>query len=122
MKYYTTGCPNWRWKYKYNYPPLLQDLIAYIPVFDKTFVPNIQINPVSELTQLCYVLPRASLSLIPQKLFFELLRQHDDWYRCDYEFVWAYCKYFWEAHVDMGEIDINVLEKFIYDNQHLLNL
>lgn len=113
MKYYTTGCPDWRWKYKFNYPPLLKDLIKYIPVFNKEFVPNKPANPVSEMVQLCYVLPRSSLNLIPSKLYFELLRHHDEWYKGNCDYVWAYCKYFWESHVEMNEINIDELERFI---------
>ena len=120
MKYYTTGCPDWRWKYKYNYPLLLKDLIKYIPVFNKEFVPNKPANPVSEMVQLCYVLPRSSLNLIPSKLYFELLRHHDDWYKGNCDYVWAYCKYFWEAHVEMNEINIDELERFISANKYLV--
>ena len=120
MKYYTTGCPDWRWKYKYNYPPLLKDLIQCIPVFDTVFVLKKPENPVSELVQLCYVLPRSSLNLLPNKLYFELLRKYDHWYKGNCDYVWAYCRYFWEAHVEMNEIDINELERFIADNRHLM--
>jgi 5'-3' exonuclease len=120
MKYYTSGCPDWRWKYKYNYPLLLKDLIKYIPVFNKEFVPNKPANPVSEMVQLCYVLPRSSLNLIPSKLYFELLRHHDDWYKGNCDYVWAYCKYFWEAHVEMNEINIDELERFISANKYLV--
>ena len=120
MKYYTSGCPDWRWKYKYNYPPLLQDLIKIIPVFDKEFVPKKPLNSVSEIVQLCYVLPRSSLNLLPQKLYFELLRRHDEWYKGNCDYVWAYCRYFWESHVEMNDINIDELEKFIVDNKELL--
>jgi len=113
MKYYTTSCPNWRWRYKYNYPPLLQDLIKFIPVFDTTFVPIVDPNPVNELVQLCYVLPRSSLTLLPPKLYVELTRKYEHWYKMDCEYVWAYCKYFWESHAEMEEIDLNELENFI---------
>ena len=113
MKYYTTGCPDWRWKYKYNYPPLLKDLINFIPVFNTTFVPEKPQNPVSEIVQLCYVLPRSSLNLLPPKLYFELIRRHDEWYKGNCDYVWAYCKYFWESHVEMNEINIDELEQFI---------
>jgi 5'-3' exonuclease len=121
MKYYTTGCPDWRWKYKYNYPPLLQDLIKHIPLFNTKFVPYCAPNPVSEIVQLCYVLPRASLPLLPKRLYFELIKKYDHWYKSNCDFVWAYCSYFWESHVDMNEIDIDELEKFINENNHLLS-
>jgi 5'-3' exonuclease len=120
MKYYTIGCPDWRWRYKYNYPPLLQDLIKYIPIFETVFIPNKPANPVSEFVQLCYVLPRTSLNLLPNKLYYELIRRYDHWYKGNCDFVWAYCRYFWESHVEMGEIDINELERFIEMHRHLL--
>jgi hypothetical protein len=120
MKYYTNGCPDWRWKYNYNYPPLLQDLIKSIPVFDTVFVPQQPENPVSEIVQLCYVLPRSSLNLLPNKLYFELLRKYDHWYKGNCDFMWAYCRYFWESHVEMNEINIEELEEFINLHKNLL--
>jgi len=120
MKYYTTGCPDWRWRYKFNYPPLLQDLLKYIPIFNTEFVPHKQQHPVTELTQLCYVLPRNSLNLLPEQLKTVLLKKHNDWYKTDCNFIWAYCKYFWESHVEMNDIDINELENFITAYKHLL--
>ena len=120
MKYYTSGCPDWRWRYKYNYPPLLQDLIKYIPLFETEFVPYKPINHVTEITQLCYVLPRTSLHLLPPKLYHALLSNYDHWYKGNCDYVWAYCRYFWESHVEMNEIDISELETFISANRHLL--
>ena len=119
MKYYTTGCADWRWQYKYSYPPLLQDLIKYVPVFPTEFVLEKPFNPVTEIVQLCYVLPRNSLSLLPKNLGQALLTNYNDWYKADCEFMWAYCRYFWEAHVVMHEIDIKELEHFLLKNKHL---
>jgi len=120
MKYYTSGCPDWRWRYKYNYPPLLQDLIKHVPVFGCEFVAEKPPSPVADLVQLCYVLPRDNLNLLPPKLVKELLQKHDHWYKGDCDFVWAYCKYFWEAHVEMNEIDMDELEQFIETNRQLI--
>jgi len=116
MKYYTTGCCNWRWSYNYNYPPLFSDLIHFIPYFDTEFVENIKPNPVNELVQLCYVLPKQSLNLLPSKLYEDLIKYHIDWYDNDSTFVWAYCRYFWESHVNLPHIDINELENFVNKN------
>jgi 5'-3' exoribonuclease 1 len=113
MKYYTTGCPDWRWKYKYNYPPLLQDLVQYIPYNNTELVPYIKPNPVSEMVQLCYVLPRAYLHLLPKSLHFNLLKKYDHWYSSNCNYNWAYCRYFWESHVEMADINIDELEDFV---------
>ena len=113
MKYYTTGCANWRWCYNYKYPPLLCDLIHYIPYFDTEFVEVVKPNPVTELVQLCYVLPKQSLPLLPENLYAALLKTHSDWYENDCTFTWAYCRYFWEAHVNLPHIEINELEAFV---------
>jgi 5'-3' exonuclease len=113
MKYYTNGCADWRWCYQHNYPPLLCDLIHYVPFFDTEFIENKRPQPVIELVQLCYVLPKQSLSLLPEKLYKSLMEKHGDWYKSDCEFSWAFCKYFWESHVLLPEIEINELEAFV---------
>jgi 5'-3' exonuclease len=120
MKYYTLGCPDWRWKYNYHYPPLLQDLIRFLPYFETEFIPNCIKNPVSPMVQLCYVVPKPSLTLLPKAIYDVLILNHDEWYTTDAEFIWAYCRYFWESHVDLPEIDINILENFIRSNSYLL--
>ena len=117
MKYYTSGCADWRWYYKYNYPPLLSDLIHFVPYFDTEFVSLKPANPVSPLVQLSYVLPHASLSLLPEPLFQRLSKDHDDWYPDDCEFVWAFCKYFWESHVQLPEIEMGDLERLVEKNK-----
>ena len=113
MKYYTDGCPDWRWSYKYSYPPLLCDLIHYVPYFETQFIIKKKPEPVSELVQLCYVLPKESLQLLPESLYNKLNSKYSHWYDNDCEFKWAYCKYFWESHVMLPHIDITELETFI---------
>lgn len=122
LRYYTDGCPNWRWCYKYEYPPLLEDLKEYVPFFDKSFldekmhaIESSIYRPVSELVQLCYVLPKESLHLLPKQVSEILLREKGNWYIDNKmgEFKWAYCKYFWEAHPILPSIDINELEKSV---------
>ena len=118
MKYYTSGCVDWRWCYKYNYPPLLVDLIKYIPYFETSFFSNdSKLNkPVSQLVQLCYVLPRPSLKLLPNNLYTQIMKKYNYLYPSDAEFTWAYCKYFWESHVNLPEIDLNEIEEFVSNN------
>ena len=113
MKYYTSGCPDWRWSYNYNYPPLFCDLIQYVPFFDTEFVANKPQDSVSDLVQLCYVLPKQSLKFLPEKLYNKLLKEHGVWYSSDCDYVWAYCRYFWEAHVNLPHIPMDELEKFV---------
>ena len=67
MKYYTKGCIDWNWTYKYNYPPLLEDLIKYIPEWECVMLEEKEKNPITSDLQLSYVLPKSSLNLIPNK-------------------------------------------------------
>jgi 5'-3' exonuclease len=113
MKYYTIGCPDWRWCYNYNYPPLLTDLIHFIPYFETEFIFNKPPTPVNEIVQLSYVLPRQCLYLLPEQIKTKLLKEHDEWYQNDCSFIWAYCRYFWEAHVNLPHINIDELESLI---------
>jgi len=113
FKYYTNECYDWRWKYNYEYPPLLEDLNKYIPYFETEFIENKNKNNINELTQLSYVLPRNSLKLLPDNLFNYLITNYQEWYRLDYKMKWSFCKYYWECHIDMPDIIIDDLEKII---------
>ena len=110
MKYYSKECVDWRWSYKYDYPPLLCDLIKYVPYFDTTLLEIKPKNPVNPLVQLSYVLPKNSHYLLPENIR-ALLKS--EWYNDDCAFKWSFCKYFWEAHVCLPEIDINELENLL---------
>ena len=113
FKYYSAGCADWRWSYKYNYPPLFADLIKYVPYFDTTLVALKEKQPVSPMVQLSYVLPPSSMVLLPAALKEKLLKEKPDWYLGNYNFLWSFCKFFWEAHVDLPEIDIEELEEIV---------
>jgi 5'-3' exonuclease len=113
LKYYTTGCPDWRWHYKYNYPPLLSDLIQHVPYFDTEFIKLKEPKPVSEVTQLCYVLPKQSMKMLPSKIYDKVIRDHKHLYNDEFKFQWAFCRYFWESHAVLPEIDIEELEKSV---------
>tara|TARA_Y100001958_G_scaffold160092_1_gene166160 strand:+ start:3078 stop:4694 length:1617 start_codon:yes stop_codon:yes gene_type:complete len=114
INYYTRGCKDWRWTYRYEYPPLLTDLVRHIPHFDTEMLVKQPKNPVKDLVQLSYVIPRPYLNLLPSKLHKKLLEKCDHLYRTDCKIVWAYCRYLWEAHAILPHIDIGKLE-------HLLN-
>jgi len=115
IRYYTNGCPNWRWKYTSNYPPLLEDLCKHIPATNiQPFMqPNSPNGPVHPLVQLCYVLPKTSLGLLPTELFWRMSSTYPSFYRNDCDFMWAYCKYFWESHIELSEIEMSILENEI---------
>jgi len=114
MKYYTTGCVDWKWTYHYHYPPLFTDLIKYMPVFDKEFISTKPKQPVKALTQLAYVLPKHSLYLLSKPIYNKLKKTHPEWYIDNCEFEWAYCKYFWESHVKLPTINIENFESVLY--------
>ena len=113
FKYYTSDCPNWRWKYNYHYPPLFKDLVKYIPHFDMDFIvtPNNNYAFSPEL-QLSFVLPPKQLKLLPKSIQDFLSNHYKDFYPDRYDFQWAFCRYFWEAHPLLPEIPIGLLEQW----------
>ena len=113
MRYYTKGCADWRWTYNYYYPPLLVDLIKHVPYFPHNFITLKPEHSVSPLVQLSYVLPPSSMDLLPAYLRTKLMKEQPDWYVGNYTFIWSFCKFFWEAHVDLPKIDIKQLEEII---------
>ena len=113
MKYYTIGCYDWNWHYKYSYPPLMKDLLEFMPVFETEFVEKKPKNPLKPLQQLSYVLPKPALHLLPENIRTQLLFNYPEWYNTDCEFQWEFCKYFWESHVIMKTIKLDTLKEII---------
>ena len=99
FQYYTRGCIDWRWRYNYAYAPLLEDLVRFVPAATTaTSAPLISQkpkDPIQDTEQLAYVLPPAFQSaLIPSRRNTVVPLKLSD-----VRFMWAYCKYFWEAHI-----------------------
>jgi len=121
LKYYTSGCPDWQWKYNYHYPPLLEDLHREIPLFDECKINYKPPLPVSPTLQLAYVLPKKSLNLLPSKIHFNLLRHLSHYYLDDdneknisnTQISWSFCSKFWEAHIELPHINLDILKKVI---------
>ena len=110
IKYYTTGCPDWLWKYNYHYPPLLSDLIKYIPYFNTDMISKNNNKPVSPYTQLSYVLPPQSLHLLPKNIHNYLLTHKKKYYLDTCPIETSFCTYIWESHCHFPECDILDLE------------
>jgi 5'-3' exonuclease len=104
--YYSSSCKNWTLHFKYNYPPLLCDLYAYIPYFNSEFTMDENYNILNEKILLAYVLPINSLTLLPETIYSYLLKEYKDHYNTNYEIIYAFCKYFYEGHVQFPKMNI----------------
>jgi 5'-3' exonuclease len=111
--YYSSPCKNWTLYFKYNYPPLLCDLYAYIPYFNSEFTMSENYNILNDKLLLCYVLPVNSLNLLPDKIHKYLLKEYKEHYQTDYEISYAFCKYFYEGHIHFPKINIEEFNKEI---------
>lgn len=113
FKYYTSGCADWNWHYQYEYPPLLEDLIKYVPYFDVSLIDSKASSPLPPLVQLSYVLPSSMAELLPKSVQRNLEKGYPEWFSEDYSFEWSYCKYFWECHAKLPKIDIPQLKNVV---------
>lgn len=113
FKYYTGSCPDWRWKYNYNYPPLFVDLCKYIPHFETDFITFGRVAAFSTNAQLSYVLPGENLYLLPDKISAFLKTNYKELYPEQYDFQWTFCRYLWEAHPKLPEISLELLEQLV---------
>ena len=113
--YYTTGCIDWRWCYKFHYAPLFKDLVKYIPYMNTDFLQKKEKHAIEDIVQLCYVLPKANLNLLPFNVNIILLQRLGHLYGEDYDFKWAYCRYFWERHAELPTLNIEMLENIVFE-------
>jgi len=111
--YYNSDCPNWRWKYNYHYPPLFSDLCKHIPENNEQLVKRELTGAVHPYIQLCYVLPFSNLYLLPNELKNEIEKNYAHLYPSKYNFQWAFCRYFWEAHPILPNISLELFESLV---------
>ena len=112
FKYYTVDCPHWRWKYQYHYPPLLSDLTKHIPHTEFDFIQTdiLSTKPFLPIVQLAYVLPTNNQNLLPENVRELLTTKYGDMFPVNFDFQWAFCRYFWEAHAELPDISLDVLD------------
>lgn len=115
LTYYSSGCKDWRWCYKYHYPPLLEDLQTFVPAFQQPLLQPNPALPIHPTVQLMFVLPYSALHLLPPAIQSKIQDTPElrNLYPREAEFVWSFCRYFWETHVKLPEIDIKILETLI---------
>ena len=97
--YYIGNRVSWRWHYKYNYTPLLIDVVKEIDVYttrEKQFSIE-DTTPADNYTQLAYVLPYENLHLVPQSVQDIIKEKYLHLYPKKIEFSWAFCRFFWES-------------------------
>lgn len=110
FNYYIGNKCSWKWKYNYHYPPLIKDLQEYMPIFETNFLSDYQ-EPYSSTLQLIYVLPTSKYDLLPEKVHNYLKKNYKQFFNDNYEFKWAFCRYFWECHVDYPCYSVDFLNK-----------
>lgn len=99
FEYYTKSCKNWKWSYKYNYPPLIRDILQYIPLesYPQYFLLESNQEHMTQKEQMEYVLPviaKYKEGLIKNQEYQELWNNEKN-----IKFEWAFCKYMWESYI-----------------------
>ena len=108
--YYQGKEISWIWKYNYSYPLLLNDLKLYIPHFDTQFIEKNDYS-FSSLLQLVYVLPQSQYHLLPNKVINYVKMNYKYLTNSDFPIKWAFCRYFWESHIEFDNISLDHLIK-----------
>jgi len=115
FQYYTVGCSNWHWRYDYHYPPLLSDIIKTLT--DNTFTTSnstLVSQPYHSSLQLAYVIPIQYHSEYLPADICAFVKDNAYMFYPEVEnlqFEWSFCRYFWEASVEMPNIPVVLLEK-----------
>ena len=112
-KYYTDCCYDWRWKYNYSYPPLLEDLVKYMPYYDVELIKKTEANSLDPRVQLSFVLPIRSFDNLVELDDTTREKVKSILYYDDVRYEWAFCKYFWESHVHFPHVDVEELESIL---------
>ena len=116
--YYQGRKVSWEWKYNYLYAPLYSDIIRMLPDFkvkmirESTFIPHPQ-------TLLSYVMPKEGLSYLNKDVFHYMMKNKSTIYNLDCaQLKMAFCKFFWESHLQLEPVNIIALQNEINNILH----
>jgi 5'-3' exoribonuclease 2 len=115
FRYYIEGCCDWRWKYDGHYAPLLADLVSHIPNKTISLLRPSTKGAFHPNTQLLYVIPPWNHDEVfgtsnyriqkIKKVSAGLFRE-----KSELAFQWMFCRYFWESHAKLPEVDLRTME------------
>ena len=90
-------------------------LLNNLPCFDnEAFVSEDNGPPVSQLTQLAYVLPYSDYEgIIPDNMIKMIEKHFPQLCKNNFPIHYDFCKFFWESHVDFNYVNIKELDKKI---------
>jgi 5'-3' exonuclease len=111
-KYYSAGCKDWKWKYKYKYGPLLIDLKKEMGEMGEIKMKKRE--GYSGEVQLIYVMPWGIIEMEMEEKIRELIKKHIGETKMkmeEIEYEWSYCRYMWESHIKLKEIEEETLDK-----------
>lgn len=132
VNYYSFKCINYEWFYKYDYAPLLVDLLDNVPLEMGEICGTKWENDITEDMQLAYVLPKESYDLLEIKTRkimetmmgdvgdknFKLLKEiSSDVILNNYDiyFNYSYCRYLWESHLKIDLPEFSIIKKNLID-------
>jgi 5'-3' exonuclease len=98
-------------KYNGSYAPLLKDLVKNM----KMSIKEKKGREIKEIEQLIYVLPLSEIDLLPKEVKEKILREKKEIYATEYNFKYAFCRYFWEAHPILPKINLDELQDLTKD-------
>lgn len=114
FRYYSSGCPNWHWFYKYACCPTAKDIYRYLTT--KPDIANYQFQlsrPVSADEQMLSILPPGSIDLLPDHLQ-SLMKSDDspirDFYPNSFNIEMSYMRFFHETIPQLPPIEIGRIQ------------
>jgi hypothetical protein len=84
----------------------MQELAVSLPCHNHDFIQSTN-RPFHPNTQIRYVIPPFSKDIFPEKY-----RQENKVEMKELKFKWMFCRYFWESHVELKEISLEVLNEW----------
>jgi len=103
--------------YRMHYAPLFKSLLHHFPLYGESFLKTKNTTYVNPITQLLYVLPYDDFHLIPTQNMDQVLKEFPYLKVKHYDIQYAFCHFFWEAHVDLNYIPVKALDKFVLEHK-----